>query len=383
MTEPAGPARATPLAARAPGPDLARGFMLLFIALANSHHFLRGATVRGGYPQDGSGLDSAVTWLLSTFVDGRAFPMFGLLFGYGVARIADRQRAAGPRRVRRLLWRRSLVLVAVGLLHAVLLFAGDILTAYGVLLLVGALLVRWRDRWLLVVAVLHLLLLALPGDSALHVAPPEPALLPPDPAAAVVLRAQLSLVVALAGPIGFLGPFVLGLWAGRRRVLEAPSRHRTLLRVTAAAGLGAAILGAQPVALVLAGATPVPGDGTAALYSSLHGVTGVLGGLGYAALFALLADWLPTRARRPVTDAVAATGQRSMTCYLAQSPVWALVFTPFLLDLSGTLTVAGTALLAAATWAATVLLAGWLRRTGRRGPFESLVRRVTYGAPPR
>ena len=30
---------ATPLTARALGPDLARGFMLLFIALANSHYF--------------------------------------------------------------------------------------------------------------------------------------------------------------------------------------------------------------------------------------------------------------------------------------------------------------------------------------------------------
>ena len=35
-----------------------------------------------------------------------------------------------------------------------------------------------------------------------------------------------------------------------------------------------------------------------------------------------------------------------MTCYLAQSVVWAVAFTPFLLDLSDTLTVATTALLA-------------------------------------
>ena len=107
----------------------------------------------GGYPQDGSGVDSAVTWLISTFVDGRAFPMFGLLFGYGVAQIVRRQEAFGPRAVRRLLWRRSLVLVVVGFLHALLLYAGDILAAYGVLLFLGAWCVRWKDRWLLLVAV--------------------------------------------------------------------------------------------------------------------------------------------------------------------------------------------------------------------------------------
>src|SRR5690349_4354934 len=81
------PPRPTPLGTRALGPDLARGFMLLFIALANSHYFLQGSSVLGGYPRDGSAVDSAVTWLISTFVDGRAFPMFGVLFGYGVAQI--------------------------------------------------------------------------------------------------------------------------------------------------------------------------------------------------------------------------------------------------------------------------------------------------------
>jgi uncharacterized membrane protein YeiB len=82
--------------------------------------------------------------------------------------------------------------------------------------------------------------------------------------------------------------------------------------------------------------------------------------------------------RRPVIDAIRAAGQRSMTCYLMQSVMWAILFTPFLLDLSGTLTVTSTALLAAATWTVTVMVADWMRRAGRRGPLESLVRRVTY-----
>ncbi|MFC9115965.1 hypothetical protein ACFTWN_21805 [Streptomyces sp. NPDC057092] len=115
----------TAVATRALAPDLARGFMLLFIALANSHYFLRGTSVLGGYPRDGSLVDSAVTWLISTFVDGRAFPMFGLLFGYGVARIVSRQEDSTPRSVRRLLWRRSLALVVIGSLHALLLYVGD------------------------------------------------------------------------------------------------------------------------------------------------------------------------------------------------------------------------------------------------------------------
>ena len=171
-------------------------------------------------------------------------------------------------------------------------------------------------------------------------------------------------------------PFAVGLWVGRRRILEQPQRHRTLLRVTAVGGIGAAVLGAQPVSLMLAGVrTPDPSN--LDLLGPLHDATGVLGGFGYAALLALIAVRLQTRPGR-VVDALAAVGQRSMTCYLAQSVVWAVAFTPFLLDLSDNLTVSTTALLACLTWLVTVALADWMRRTGRRGPFEVLIRRVSY-----
>ena len=371
----------TATAERALGPDLARGFMLLFIALANSHYFLRGSSVMGGYPLDGSALDSAVTWAISTFVDGRAFPMFGLLFGYGVAHIVRRQQAAGaePRAVRRLLWRRSLVLVVVGFLHAVLLYAGDILAAYGVLLFVGAWALRWKDRWLLLVALAFFLLGALPSDgsSTIGTDPPDSSMLPPDLGSQLVDRAPVSAFIALLGPIGFVCPFLVGLWAGRRRLLERPAEHRRLLGWVAGVGITAAVLGAQPISLVLAGVSDVPGRSTLEWMGPLHDASGVLGGFGYAALFALVALRLQGRRHR-VVDAVAATGQRSMTCYLAQSVVWAVAFTPFLLDLSATLTVATTALLATATWLATVALAIHMAHTTNRGPSERLTRHLTY-----
>ncbi len=356
--------------------------MLLFIALANSHYFLRGPAVLGGYPQDGSTMDSIVIWLISTFVDGRAFPMFGLLFGYGVAHIVRRQEPRKPRSVRRLLWWRSLVLVVVGSLHAVLLYVGDILAAYGVLLFVGAWMVRWKDRWLLLTALLFFVLVSLPsGDSStISVDPPDSSMLPADVLTMVTERVQVAPWVALLGPLGFVCPFAVGLWAGRRRILERSERYRTLLRVVASVGIGAAVLGAQPISLMLSGVASVPGRPTLELIGPLHDSTGLVGGFGYAALVSPLARRLELR-RGTVVSAIAAVGQRSMTCYLAQSVVWALVFTPFLLDLSETLTVTTTALLALATWTGTVLLAQRMHRAGQRGPFELLVRRVTYRRP--
>ncbi|WP_205126374.1 DUF418 domain-containing protein [Nocardioides nitrophenolicus] len=373
------------LGARALGPDLARGCMLLFIALANSHYFLTGDAVRGGFPVAGSALDHAVTWVIATFVDGRAFPMFGFLFGYGVAHLVRRQVEAGapPRAVRRLLWRRAGVLVAVGVVDAMLLFVGDILAMYGVLLLVGAWAVRWSDRWLLVVAGLLFALNALPSadSSSVSTDPPDVSMLPPDLATQLAERPVVVAFIALLGPIGFACPYLLGLWAGRRRVLEQPERYRGLLVSVAAVGVGVAVLGAQPVALMLAGVTAVPSAGVLELVGPLHDAAGVLGGLGYAALITLAArrlEGVVEGRRGRVIDALAATGQRSMTCYLVQSVVWAVVFTPYLLGLAGTLSVTATALLAIATWAGSVVLADLLARRGRRGPFEVLVRRATY-----
>jgi uncharacterized protein len=369
----------TALRERALGPDLARGTMLLFIALANSHYFLRGATVRGGFPQDTGGVDRVVTWAIATFVDGRAFPMFGLLFGYGVAHIVGRQTGSAWA-TRLLLWRRCLVLVVVGLGDALLFYVGDILAAYGVLLFLGVWAIHWRDRWLWGVAALSFVLGALPSDGSMSTAsdPPDGSMLPTDLLGQFADRVPAALFVAVLGPLGFVCPFLFGLWAGRRRLLEEPQRHRRLLTTIAVVGVGAAVLGAQPVALVLARVIDTPDVAVLHRIGPLHDATGVLGGFGYAATAALLSLWLAPCAGR-VTIALAAAGQRSLTCYLCQSVVWAVVFTPYLLDLSGTLTVTTTALLALGTWAATVALADRLRRWGHRGPFEVLTRRVTYG----
>ncbi|GAB3928154.1 hypothetical protein GCM10029976_025420 [Kribbella albertanoniae] len=212
---------------RALGPDLARGFMLLFIALANSHYFVAGERAFGGFPVGGSGLDRGVGAVISTFVDGRAFPMFGVLFGYGVAQIVRRQRESGREwwPVRKLLWRRSLVLVVLGFAHGMLLYVGDILAAYGVLLFVGVWALRWKDIWLFVVAGLFLVLTALPTDDSLSTMTEatDPAMLPVNLFEQFGDRLAVQPYIALLGPIGFMTPFLIGLWASRGASSNGPT----------------------------------------------------------------------------------------------------------------------------------------------------------------
>ncbi len=370
--------RPTGLAERVLAPDLARGVMLLFIALANSHYFLQGPRYLVGFPLDGSALDATVAAAIATLVDGRAFPLFSVLFGYGVVQLARRQQEAGSpwRAVSRLVRRRSLWMLVIGFLHCVLLYVGDIVAAYGflALLLVGA--VRWKLWVLLTLAGLGLAVLSLPGgDPASFAAGPDPALLPPDPVTAFVERAAAWPLLVPMEALGLLVPFLLGIVAARRRLLEEPAHHRALLAVVAAIGIGAAVAGGLPLGLTVAGVLPAGPD--LAQLVALHDATGYLGGPGYAAALALLAVRIGHR-RGPVTHAVTAVGQRSLTCYLSQSVVWTLAFAPYALDLSDDLTVASTAALAIGTWLATVGAAELMRGRGVRGPAEVMLRRLAY-----
>jgi uncharacterized membrane protein YeiB len=141
--------------------------MLLLIALANSHVYLHGHAIGvRGYPADGTVADRAVTLAQMTLVDGRAYPMFAALFGYGIVQLLRRQTAAGRDEdaVRWLVRRRGWWMVLFGFGHALLLFSGDIIGAYGLLAVVLAgVIIGSSDRKLLVLAGLWSILILLFG----------------------------------------------------------------------------------------------------------------------------------------------------------------------------------------------------------------------------
>jgi uncharacterized membrane protein YeiB len=171
---------------------------------------------------------------------------------------------------------------------------------------------------------------------------------------------------------------LIGVWAARRRLLDDPEQHRRFLVRAAVIGLGLAVVGGLPMALQAASWWQEPTIAAGMLAGLLHAVTGYAGGIGYAAVAGLAAIRVRDRSG-PVVTALAACGQRSMTCYLAQSVVFVAVLAAYGGGLGDRLGIAQTALLAIATWAVIVVAAEAMRRRGYRGPAEVLLRRLTYG----
>ena len=112
--------------------DVLRGFAVLGILTMNITLGQPGATrlnptIAGGF----EGTDF-VAWVIGYFLfDEKMITMFSMLFGAGVVLFADRLERRGVQ-PRRLYYRRSLILLAIGLLHAYLLWEGDILVTYSI-----------------------------------------------------------------------------------------------------------------------------------------------------------------------------------------------------------------------------------------------------------
>jgi uncharacterized membrane protein YeiB len=382
MTRQADPG-ATPTAARALAPDLARGGMLLLIALANAHVLLHGRPLGvRGYPAELDRVSAVVAAAQLVLVDGRAYPLFAVLVGYGVIQLARRRSDAGaePRAVTSLVRRRGGALLLIGLVHGLLLFPGDIIGAYGLttVLLAGVLVVGTTVSLLTTAVVGTAVGTFVAFGSAAADGRGTSVLFSSgvrDPLTALVNHAiEWGLIGVLSQTLSVFGAVAFGAWAARRRILDEPERHRALLARVAAGGLATAVLGGLPLALAAAGLWTM-GPAVGGLVHALHALTGYAGGLGYAALFGLLA----TRARSTGGGPLGACGRRSLSCYLGQSVVFAALLPAWTLDLGARLTVWQVSVLAVGTWLLILVLAVVAERYGERGPAERLLRRLTYG----
>jgi uncharacterized protein len=371
--------------------DALRGLALLGILLVNIRQFASAFQAVGLPDPLFDGLadrptHAVVIWLLGL----KFYLIFSFLFGYSFAVQMQAAERAGVS-FAPLFLRRQAALWLVGVLHAVLLFYGDILTTYAVLGVVLLLLSKRGDRQLLCLAGWLIFgtaaLWALLGIVALVVQPDLglASSLEGGFAAMGAYRASPTAVIAqnvrnlswasvtlvtVQAPCA-LAMFLVGLVLGRRRLIEEASLHQAAFRRLARWGLVIGLPGAAPSAFFTAMA---PESAWAPLALSLSLLTAPLLAGAYVALVLL---FFQSRAGTVLRDALAPTGRMALSNYLAQSLACALVFHAYGLGLIGQVRPLEAVLLGLLIFLLQLAFsAWWLRRFGR-GPLEALMPRTT------
>ncbi|GAA0270234.1 DUF418 domain-containing protein [Halobacterium noricense] len=385
----------TPPSERVVGLDALRGFALLGILVVNVRLFsmpevvLLNPTAYGDF----TGANYWAWFAGHVLVEQKFITLFTLLFGGGIALFTrNRERRGDP--VLGLHLRRSGLLVAFGLLHAYLLWYGDVLVAYGVTALW---VVSARHETARRQAVLGLGLLVVPSATqvlsvlfadlsafAQTWQPAEAALRTEVETYRSGWLAQMAHRVPTAferQTAGYLastgwrvsGSMLLGMALFEWGVLTN-DRSRRFYRRLAAAG------GVTGLAVVLAGVWYVEASNWTPAAGLLWRQFNYWGSLplagAYVALVMLYAQ------RRPdgvLTRTLAGTGRTAFSNYLLQSLLATWIFYGHGLRLFGRVTRFEALGIVAAIWVVQAALSMlWLRQF-RFGPMEWLWRTLTYG----
>jgi uncharacterized protein len=381
--------------------DVLRGFALLGI-LAMNIRIMAGPFGAYMYPLgmfEYAGAHRAAYLFSSAFFDLKMMGLFSMLFGVSVLLYAAKS-GASDRALRGLWFRRMFWLLVIGLVHAYLIWEGDILVPYA---LCGILVLWWLRRFsaraLFVVSSVVLLIGA--GLTVGHwfgwasmseeQRAPELAMMMPTEAQindqlAAMFGSYVDVVSYRAPTVLFFQTFIfatfflwrcsgmmlLGMALYKWGFLDGRRDERTYA-ITAAIclpiGLGLAWYGAMeldrarfamPERIVL----------------DLWNYTGaVFASVGYAALLILAVkrDAFGALRRR-----LAAVGQMALTNYLFQSVVTSIIFLGWGLGFAGRLDYAGQLYFVVVVWIVQLMLSPiWLAHY-RFGPAEWLWRSLTY-----
>ncbi|MDZ5077369.1 DUF418 domain-containing protein [Nesterenkonia sp. HG001] len=392
--------------------DALRAVALLGILSVNIWFFAEPGQLSTGefHREIQSAGDQLTAFTATLLFEAKSYVVFSFLFGLSFVMQWASAHRAGVSEVGRSV-RRFITLAVLGVLHGILLFVGDILLAYALLgfALLGMRRIRTRTALILaglLYGVVALFMFGISGIMLLAEGTPgfDDAMMAGGDADAAVaaytgtigsyLGFQLQ-TYAFMGPmilfgqgIMVLAAFLIGLVVGRSQLLE-----RIVAREVPTGRLVAIMVPALTVGLLISGTAAwldwgAPGSVAGGepsmvqllLAQALTLTGGPVQSLGYVIL-ALLVFRSP--AFGWLTAALAPAGRMSLTNYLGQSLVLALIFSALGLGLAGQLTALQVGGIALALWLVQ-LLASRLWMTGfRTGPLEAPVRAITYGRAPR
>jgi uncharacterized protein len=392
--------------------DVLRGWALFGVFLCNMRWFSGYGDVRDLWTGPA---DQLAILLVDYLADDKFYTLFSFLFGLGFALQIIRAQARNAPFVR-VYARRLIVLFLIGLAHVCVWgWWGEALHIYAALGFALLLLRRAPNRVVLTLAALFLLVvpaLYFSAEAVRELRPEDPETAAADTremvrrnseawargeaevwhatratvGEAAAYRARTWLPSGIAehtlpytyfawySPI--LGLFLLGLYVGRRGILQNASAHRKFIRRTQWWGLAIGLPGTLAALVLRQMGGPVSHPQLLANLIWIIAAPALT--FFYAALIVLL--WQSSHWRRLLAP-LAAVGRTALSGYVGQSVVALLIFYGFGLGWFGrtppTVAVALTVLL----FTGQVLLCNlWLRRF-RFGPLEWLWRSLTYARP--
>ena len=396
---------------RYPAPDVARGFMLLFVAVANvpTWNKVPANVIVGTFPVPAA--DAWWVFVRTLLVDHRAYPLFAMLFGFGLMTMINRCIASGTQSylqslpgvdagreptpleeswareqatvdARRLVRRRGWWMILFGFVHGIV-FSGDIIGAYGLAAVIFAGWFAHKRYVRLYVVGAIIALTAFSLFLVMSFVSPETAAVWSGQQENPTVTMLPWFVVNIANWFFFLFVQILvtlivpaaaiGARLADTGIITQSDGHRRLLISTGIGGLALGALSALHSALT--NVLPVsqwPWD------VAMKEVFGVVGACGWLALLALYAGGpTPDGRLTGLRWLASAVGRRSMTAYLTQTILFGAVFVIVPLLVTGErlwLGQAAAALIALAVWVVTVVLCAVLERGGHAGPFETLLR---------
>jgi uncharacterized protein len=374
--------------------DILRGFAVLGILLVNMLSFsgyLRTPT------QDMGAVHRLATLFIRFVAQAKFYTLFSFLFGWGMA-IQMRRTAQRDRPFVLFYVRRLIILLLIGLAHAILIWEGDILVYYALLGLPLLFFRKRSNKTILITAIICILipvLLSTPGPAtsirewhAGLAAPLRRRMMEGHQANVYVEGSYLETSIhrAKAASFGYaslmywaphvLGMFLLGLYIGRRRIFHDIGLHLPLFRRVMWSGLIVGLV--FNVIFVTAGDSP---DLFPLAYRELatRGARTIAGSA--LCLFYVSGIVLLTRKRRWMEwlSPLAFAGRTALSNYLLQSMVCTLLFYGYGMGLYRKLGPAITIFLTLLLFRSQVGLSRWWLKCHRFGPAEWLWRSLTYG----
>lgn len=387
--------------------DVLRGFALLGVLLMNIEAFV-GPLYEAltGLDPRLTGADRTADVLVYVFVQGKFWTLFSLLFGMGFAVMSERAAAIGSP-FAGVYWRRGLVLLGIGLAHALLIWSGDILVTYA---LVSFFLLALRDvprRWLVWLAIIAFLaplgMLLLTGmmGSLMNSTPElaaawDRAMSGQNEMLANLIEGQRQaygagsyveatlqrardlgftiLNLMMVGPMA-LGMFLLGAWFVKSEAIAQAQRFpRLYARLRwLALPLGLAMVVASFAIQPTLDQTDI--DMAFAIAFCLGMIGSVAMCLGYVGW---IVRGMQSSAWGRVLAWLAPAGRMALTNYLAQSLICTLIFYGYGMGYFERLPRAWQVPFVLVLFALQVLFSRWWLRRFRFGPMEWLWRSLTY-----